>query len=195
MNPAIFLDRDGVIIEDVNYLARPDQVRILPGSAEAIASLNRAGWPVLVVTNQAGVGRGYFSEAAVVAVHGHLAAALATFGAVIDAFYFCPHHPEAEVERYRLACSCRKPQPGMLHRAAAELGLDLERSWLIGDRVSDLEAGAAAGARTILVRTGYGAAADVAALDRGRLNLELVAADLADAVAKCGLAERERIAA
>jgi D-glycero-D-manno-heptose 1,7-bisphosphate phosphatase len=192
--PAVFLDRDGVIIDDVNYLAFPDQVRILPGSAEAIAALNRAGWPVVVVTNQAGVARGYFSQQAVVRVHRYLAEQLAPFGAAIDAFYFCPHHPEAEIEAYRLACRCRKPRPGMLVRAAAELHLDLTQSWMIGDRESDLEAGAAVGARTILVRTGYGSTADVAAIDRGRLNLELVAADLADAVAKCGLAERHRIA-
>jgi D-glycero-D-manno-heptose 1,7-bisphosphate phosphatase len=193
--PAVFLDRDGVIIDDVNYLAFPDQVRILPGSAEAIAALNRAGWPVVVVTNQAGVARGYFSQQAVVRVHRYLAEQLAPFGAAIDAFYFCPHHPEAEIEAYRLACRCRKPRPGMLVRAAAELHLDLTQSWMIGDRESDLEAGAAVGARTILVRTGYGSTADVAAIDRGRLNLELVAADLADAVAKCGLGVRESTAA
>jgi D-glycero-D-manno-heptose 1,7-bisphosphate phosphatase len=193
--PAIFLDRDGVIIDDVNYLAMPHQVRFVPGSAEAIAALNRAGWPVVVVTNQAGVGRGYFSEAAVASVHRYIARELAAFDAVIEAFYYCPHHPEAEIDGYRVACACRKPNPGMLHRAAEELGIDLERSWMIGDRISDLEAGAAAGTRTILVRTGYGASADTAALDRGRLHLELVAADLADAVVKCGLAELERAAA
>jgi D-glycero-D-manno-heptose 1,7-bisphosphate phosphatase len=193
--PAIFLDRDGVIIEDVNYLARPNQVRLIPGSAEAIAALNRAGWPIVVVTNQAGVARGYFPETAVTCVHRHMARELAAYGAVIEAFYFCPHHPEAEIERYRIACACRKPSPGMLHRAADELGIDLERSWMIGDRISDLEAGAAAGARTILVRTGLGAGADTTALDRGRLHLELVAADLADAVVKCGMAEMERAAA
>lgn len=195
LQPAIFLDRDGVIIDDVNYLATPDQVRFIPGSIEAIASLNRAGWPVIVVTNQAGVARGYFPQQAVVRVHRHIADQLAEMSARIDAFYYCPHHPEGEVEAYRLACRCRKPRPGMLRRAANEHGLDLDRSWLIGDRVSDLEAGAAVGARTILVRTGYGAAADTAGLDRTKLNLELVAADLADAVAKCGLTERDRVAA
>jgi|SRR5579871_5659519 len=193
--PAIFLDRDGVLIEDVHYLAAPEQVRLIPGSAEAVAVLNRAGWPVVVVTNQAGVGKGLFPLDAVGAVHDHLTNLLATFGATVEGYYFCPHHPEAEIETYRQRCECRKPQPGMLRRAAVELGLDLARSWMVGDRVSDLEAGAAAGCRTILVRTGYGAGQDVLTLDRGRLNLELVAANLADAVAKCGLITSYRAAA
>jgi D-glycero-D-manno-heptose 1,7-bisphosphate phosphatase len=145
-----------------------------------------------VVTNQSGVGRGLFTAAHVEEVHRHLAGLLATFGARVEAFYYCPHHPEAEVEEYRAECDCRKPQPGMLLAAAADLGLDLTRSWLVGDRASDLEAGAAVGCRTVLVRTGYGAQVDATALDRDRLNLELVAADLADAVAKCGLAEPDR---
>ena len=187
--PAIFLDRDGVVIEDIHYLASPSQVRFVPGSADAIASLNRSGWPVVIVTNQAGVGRGLFPLEAVHAVHQHLAEQLAGYGARIEAFYFCPHHPAAELSAYRTACSCRKPSPGMLKQAAAELGLDLVNSWMVGDRE------AAAGARTILVRTGYGATTDIAALDRTALNLELVATNLADAVRKCGLAERARLAA
>jgi D-glycero-D-manno-heptose 1,7-bisphosphate phosphatase len=190
--PAIFLDRDGVLIEDSHYLGSRDRVRFVPGSAEAIALLSRAGWPVVVVTNQSGVGRGLFTFESVGEVHAHIAEQLATFGATVAGFYFCPHHPEAEVAAYRIACECRKPKPGMLRTAAAELGLDPARSWMVGDRVSDLEAGAAVGARTVLVRTGYGSRVDAAALDRSQLNLELVAADLADAVAKCGLADRTR---
>jgi D-glycero-D-manno-heptose 1,7-bisphosphate phosphatase len=193
--PAIFLDRDGVLIEDVHYLASPEQVRLIPGSAEAVAALNRAGWPVVVVTNQAGVGKGLFPLASVGDVHAHLASQLATFGATVEGFYFCPHHPEAEVEAYRVRCECRKPRPGMLRQAAAELGIDLGRSWMVGDRVSDLAAGAAAGCRTILVRTGYGVTQDVLTLDRSELNLELIAANLADAVAKCGLTANSRAAA
>jgi D-glycero-D-manno-heptose 1,7-bisphosphate phosphatase len=188
LRPAIFLDRDGVLIEDAHYVGTPAQVRLIPGSADAVAALNRAGWPVVVATNQAGVGRGYFPESSVGAVHAHLSALLAGYGARVEAYYYCPHHPEA-------GCHCRKPRPGMLLRAAAELGLDLAGSWMIGDRPGDLEAGAAAGARTILVRTGYGAATDTTALDRDRLNLEVVAADLADAVAKCGLAKHRLAAA
>ena len=195
LRPAIFLDRDGVIIEDVKYLASPTQVRLIAGSADAIAELNRAGWPVVVVTNQSGVARGMFTLEGVHAVHRHLSDQLAGYGAKIEAYYFCPHYPTAEVPAYRTECSCRKPKPGMLRQAAAELGLDLARSWMIGDRESDLAAGAAAGASTILVRTGHGAGTDITTLDRTALTLQLVAKNLADAVAKCGLAERERMAA
>jgi D-glycero-D-manno-heptose 1,7-bisphosphate phosphatase len=195
LKPAVFLDRDGVVIEDSHYLGDRDRVRLLPGAAEAVAELNRAGRPVVVVTNQSGVARGLFSEADVHAVHAHLAELLLESGAKIDAFHFCPHHPEADVAAFRVECECRKPKPGMLLRAAAELGLDLAASWLVGDRVTDLEAGAAVGCRTVLVRTGYGVLVNAAALDRDTLNLELVAADLADAVAKLRLACGEKCAA
>jgi D-glycero-D-manno-heptose 1,7-bisphosphate phosphatase len=187
--PAVFLDRDGVVIEDGHYVGSVDRVRLVPGSAGAIAALNRAGWAVVVVTNQAGVAKGYFTDESVPVVHAHVGGLLAEHGGRVDAFYHCPHHPDGEVAAYRLACDCRKPKPGMLRRAAAELNLDLGRSWMVGDRVSDLEAGAAVGARTVLVRTGYGADIDAAALDRAALNLACVADDLADAVRRCGLAE------
>jgi D-glycero-D-manno-heptose 1,7-bisphosphate phosphatase len=186
--PAVFLDRDGVLIADSHYLGDASRVRLLDGGAAAVAALNRAGWAVVVVTNQSGVARGFFGEADVARVHEHLAELLRGYGAKIDAFHFCPHHPDGEMDAFRVECDCRKPRPGMLRRAAAELGLDLAASWMVGDRVSDLEAGAAAGCRTVLVRTGYGSQVNPAALDRDALNLELVAADLADAVAKLGLA-------
>jgi D-glycero-D-manno-heptose 1,7-bisphosphate phosphatase len=192
--PAVFLDRDGVVIEEAHYLAASEQVRLLPGAAEAIASLNRAGWVVVIVSNQSGVARGLFSEADVRTVHHRLAELLGGYGAKIDAFHFCPHHPEAEVPAFRIECECRKPRPGMLVRAASELGLSLTSSWMIGDRVTDLEAGAAAGCRTVLVRTGYGMLTNAAALDRDALNLDLIAADLADAVAKLGLTSEKKAA-
>src|SRR5262245_61886478 len=188
LKPAVFLDRDGVVIEDSHYLGNTARVRLVPGAAETIAELNRAGWRVVVVTNQSGVARGLFTLESVGVVHTHLAELLRGHGAKIDAFHFCPHHPEAEVPEFRIECECRKPKPGMLCRAAAELGLDLAASWMIGDRESDLEAGAAAGCRTVLVRTGYGSGVNPAGLDRDALHLELVATDLADAVAKLGLA-------
>jgi D-glycero-D-manno-heptose 1,7-bisphosphate phosphatase len=180
-SPAVFLDRDGVLIEEVNYLSEVGQVRLLPGAAEAVASLNLARVPVVVVTNQAGVARGYFPEERVGEVHDFLAALLAQRGARVDRYYHCPHHPDAKVERYRVACECRKPKPGMLRRAEAEMGLDLTRSYLVGDNVSDLAAGGAAGCKTVLVRTGYGARADVTAAD-AKWNLDCVAADLNEAV-------------
>lgn len=185
--PAVFLDRDGVVIEDSHYLGDAARVQLVPGAADAVAALNRAGWPVVVVTNQSGVARGMFSFDSVGVVHDHLARLLATHGARIDAFHFCPHHPDADVPEFRADCDCRKPMPGMLRRAADELHLDLGTSWMIGDRETDLAAGAAAGCRTVLVRTGYGSLVNTATLDRDALNLELIAADLADAVAKLGL--------
>jgi D-glycero-D-manno-heptose 1,7-bisphosphate phosphatase len=192
--PAVFLDRDGVVIEDAHYLGSAASVTLVPGAGESIAALNRAGWLVVIVSNQSGVGRGLFPIESVEAVHTHVAELLRDFGARIDSFRFCPHHPDAEVPAYRVDCTCRKPKPGMLLTAAAELGIDLAASWMIGDRVTDLEAGAAAGCRTVLVRTGYGSEVNAAGLDREALRLELVAADLADAVAKLGLA-RTQVAA
>lgn len=187
LKPAVFLDRDGVVIEDSHYLGDAASMCLVPGSAEAIAALNRAGWAVVIVTNQSGVARGLFSFDSVGLVHNAISAMLSDRGAHIDAFQFCPHHPQAELAEYRADCDCRKPRPGMLHLAARELGLDLAASWMIGDRASDLEAGAAAGCRTVLVRTGYGATVDVAELDRDALNLKLVAANLAEAVEALGL--------
>src|SRR5262245_56730035 len=114
LKPAIFLDRDGVLIEDSHYLGDAGRVRLVPGAAEAVALLNRAAWVIVVVTNQSGVARGLFTEADVAAVHAHLAELLHGYGARIDAFQYCPHHPEADVAEYRALCACRKPQAGML---------------------------------------------------------------------------------
>jgi D-glycero-D-manno-heptose 1,7-bisphosphate phosphatase len=153
---AVFLDRDGTLIEEVNYLSAPEQVKLIPGAAEAVRRLNAAGVLVVVVTNQAGVARGIFPESRVGAVHAHLSALLAARGACLDAFYYCPHHPTAGTGAYRVACECRKPKPALLLTAARELDIDLARSWMIGDKLCDAEAGRAAGCRTILVRTGHG---------------------------------------
>jgi len=181
--PAFFLDRDGVVIEEVGYLSQPAQVRLLPGAADAIACLNRRATAVIVVTNQAGVAHGYFPESQVAAVHRRLDELLAGHGARVDAYYYCPHHPQAAVAAYRRACPYRKPSPGMLIRAAREHGLSLRRSWLVGDKWSDLEAGVAVGCRVILVRTGYGAEVEKSLGRRGFGRIE-VAADLAEAVAR-----------
>jgi D-glycero-D-manno-heptose 1,7-bisphosphate phosphatase len=147
----VFLDRDGTIIEEVGYLREPAGVKLIPGAAGGIRRLNERGVAVVVVTNQAGVGRGYFPETAVAEVHGEVARQLAGAGggARWDAIYYCPHHPDD-------ACDCRKPGPGMFRRAAAEHGLDLTRSFVVGDKVSDVRAGALLGCRTVLVLTGYG---------------------------------------
>jgi len=155
-NRGVFLDRDGTINEEVNYLSHPEQLRLIAGAAEAIQSLNQAGFKVVVVTNQAGVARGYFSEQTVREIHAVLEKMLGAHEARVDAIYFCPHHPAAGIGVYRQDCNCRKPKPGMLEKAAAELNIDLRESFVVGDKISDLEAGLAVGCRNILVHTGYG---------------------------------------
>ena len=172
--PAVFLDRDGTINEEVEYLSDPGDLRLIAGAAGAIRLLNVAGMPAVVVSNQAGVGRGYFSEESVRAVNEELAKRLAAKGARLDAIYYCPHHPDE-------GCACRKPEPGMLLQAAREQGLDLQRSYMVGDKVSDLDAGRRAGCRTVLVLTGYGAEAREA-YESSDTQPDHVSEDLLDAV-------------
>jgi D-glycero-D-manno-heptose 1,7-bisphosphate phosphatase len=153
---AVFLDRDGTLIQDKDYLKDPDQVVLEPGAAEAVAGLNRSGFAVVLVTNQSGVARGYYTEEDVAAVHRRLESLLETEGARLDGVYYCPHYPEGAVEEYRQSCSCRKPASGMLLRAAEDLGIRLEGSYMIGDKLTDTEAARREGLTGILVRTGYG---------------------------------------
>ena len=152
----VFLDRDGTVIEEKHFLDRPEDVVLLPSAAEAIAKLNSLGIPVAIATNQSGIARGYFPESRIGEVHARLDELLAPFGAKIDRYEYCPHHPQEGVGLYRVDCDCRKPKPGMLKRSAAALDVDLTRSLMVGDRIGDLEAGANAGCRSALVRTGYG---------------------------------------
>lgn len=155
LRPALFLDRDGVLNEDQGYVHRWEDFRWIEGAREAIAAFNRAGWLVIVVTNQSGVGRGYYTEAAMHALHARMNAELAVAGGRIDALYYCPQHPEASVEAYRHPDPPdRKPNPGMILRALAEWPIDRERSVLVGDKPSDLEAAARAGVRGLLFRGG-----------------------------------------
>lgn len=177
--PAVFLDRDGTIIEERNYLSDPAGVALLPGAARGLARLRDLGLPLVLVTNQSGVGRGYFGRDAVERVHGRLIALLAEHGVRLSAIYSCPHTPAD-------ACGCRKPSPGLLTRAAGELNLNLSRSYVIGDKPCDIELGLVVGATTILVRTGYGARHAQA----GDCAPDLVAADLAEAAAD--IANRQR---
>lgn len=149
---AIFLDRDGTINVEKNYLIDPSELVLLPGVGEALRRGREAGYLLVVVTNQSGVARGYFTTSAVDALHDHLQQELRPYGVQIDAFYHCPHHPEHGAG----PCSCRKGEPGMLLQAAQEHHIDLSASWMIGDKRSDIEAGNNAGCRSILVRTGYG---------------------------------------
>jgi histidinol-phosphate phosphatase family protein len=154
---AVFLDRDGTINEEVGYLDRPERLRLIPGAAEAIRLINASGMKAVVVTNQSGVARGIFDETVVGMVHARLRELLLAEGGVLDGIYFCPHHPTEGRGRYLLSCDCRKPAPGLLLRAAAELNLDPTRSYMVGDTLKDIEAGTRVGARGVLVRTGYGA--------------------------------------
>ncbi|MHC4944347.1 MAG: D-glycero-beta-D-manno-heptose 1,7-bisphosphate 7-phosphatase [Planctomycetota bacterium] len=180
--PAVFLDRDGVIIEEKDYLSEPSQVSLLSGAAKAIARVNSATIPVVVITNQSGVARGFFPESRIPEIHARLDALLAEQGARIDAYYYCPHHPTKGDLPYLKKCDCRKPEPGLLYMAAEELDLDLEQSFMIGDKPSDLQAGARAGCRSILVKTGYGGQHAKDALESKKWNVKLVAEDLAQAI-------------
>lgn len=149
---AIFLDRDGTINVEKDYLINPEDFVLIDGVGTALRRLHDAGYLLIVVTNQSGVARGYFTVAEIDALHSHLQSDLAPFGVQIDAFYLCPHHPDHGTG----PCDCRKGSPGMLLQAAHDYQLDLAASWMIGDKRSDIEAGARAGCRSILVRTGYG---------------------------------------
>lgn len=155
-NTAVFLDRDGTINEEVGYLDSLDKFKVIPGAYEAIRLINESGMKVVVISNQAGVARGFFTEDFVKITHEHLENALRQKGAYIDNFYYCPHHPTEGIESYRKDCNCRKPASGMLLRAAQDLNIDLTRSYLVGDRFNDMEAGKKIGVRGVLVKTGFG---------------------------------------
>ncbi len=157
MTPAVFLDRDGTLIEEVGYLDRLERLQLFPWSIDAVRLLNRAGFKVVVVSNQAGVARGFFGEPFVREVQREIDGRLAAGGGRIDAWYYCPHHPDAPVAEYRRDCECRKPRPGMMRQAEREHDIDLARSYVIGDRWLDVDLARNVGARGILVRTGYGA--------------------------------------
>jgi D-glycero-D-manno-heptose 1,7-bisphosphate phosphatase len=153
---AVFIDRDGTINEEVGYLDDPARLRLFPFAAEAIRLINRSGLLVIVVTNQSGVARGLFNEEILARIHERMRADLLAGGALIDAIYYCPHHPEIGSPTYRRHCQCRKPQAGMLQRAANDFEIDLGRSYLIGDRLLDVATANAAGVIPILVETGDG---------------------------------------
>ena len=144
MNKAVFIDRDGTIAKDVPYCSSPEQFELLPGAGEGIKQLNVAGFKVIIITNQSGIGRGYFSEATLACIHEKMKADLAGCGAHIDGIYYCPHHPDEN-------CDCRKPKPNLIIRAAREHGVDLSQSYLIGDSDKDIEAGKASGCMTFLI--------------------------------------------
>jgi D-glycero-D-manno-heptose 1,7-bisphosphate phosphatase len=151
---AVFLDKDGTLIENVPYNVDPALIRLAPGAAAGLTLLHRAGFALFVISNQSGVARGYFPESALAAVEARLRELLAAFGVPLAGFSYCPHHPQGTVEEFAMACDCRKPAPGMILRVAAEHAIDLSRSWMVGDILDDIQAGRAAGCRTILIDNG-----------------------------------------
>lgn len=175
--PAVFLDRDGTLIEDVPYLADPAGIRLLPGAAEALVRLWRAGFARVLVTNQSGIGRGFFTEERLRAIHTELEDRLAARGASLDGIYYCTAAP---AEGGNPDCPNRKPAPGMLLRGADEMGIDLGASWMVGDKMSDVLAGLSAGCRSILLRTG--ASGDPEPIPSAAAGRYRVAHDLAAAV-------------
>ncbi len=175
--PAIFLDRDGTIIELRDYLRSLDEIVLLPRAAEGLKLLADAGYLLIIITNQSGVARGYFDEEFVRAANDKLNEMLERRGVAIDAVYYCPHHPMYGSEGYKVDCNCRKPKPGMISKAAADFDIDLRRSWVIGDNEPDIKLAANAGLRSVLVRTGYGGALAV----QEYVCAKIVAADLYEA--------------
>jgi len=153
---AVFLDRDGTIIEEVGYLDRPERVEFFPWTIDAIRVLNRAGLATVMISNQSGIARGFFTESVVDAVHQRMSDMLAAGGAHIDAYYYCPHHPDGRVKELATVCACRKPARGLVDRAVAEFGVDPGRSFVVGDRWLDVGLARTVGAKGVLVRTGYG---------------------------------------
>ncbi|MBU1298681.1 MAG: D-glycero-beta-D-manno-heptose 1,7-bisphosphate 7-phosphatase [Bacteroidetes bacterium] len=152
----IFLDRDGTINEELEFISDPENVVLIPGSVDAIREANQLGLKVFVITNQSGIARGLIKEEDLVRVHNKLVKLLNAENAHLDAIYFCPHHPDYGEPPYRTLCDCRKPNTGMLKQAEAEFNIDLKKSFIIGDRIIDIQTAHAAGAKSILVLTGYG---------------------------------------
>ena len=156
MTKTVFLDRDGTINKEVNYLNHPDQIELISGSAEGIKLLNENGFTVVVITNQSGVARGIIDEENLPLIKDRLCCLLEEKGAKIDGYYYCPHYPDGKIEKFAFKCDCRKPEPGMLRKAAEDLDIDLKRSYVVGDKACDIKLGKNIGAVSIMVKTGYG---------------------------------------
>jgi D-glycero-D-manno-heptose 1,7-bisphosphate phosphatase len=155
-NRAIFIDRDGTLNEEVGYITKIAQFRLFDFAAESIKLINDAGWHAVIITNQAGIARGEYTEEFLAQLHTQMESSLLRQGARLDAIYYCPHHPDFGVPPYRQDCECRKPKPGLIEKAAKDLYLDLRECYVIGDRNRDVETGHAAGSRSVMVMTGYG---------------------------------------
>ena len=180
-NRVVFLDRDGTICEEVGYLDAVEQMKLIPRSGEAVRLLNQRGFKVVVITNQAGVARGYFPESILQGLHEEMTRQLSEEGARLDGIYYCPHHPTEGVGPYRRECDCRKPATGLLERAATDLDLDLSTAYMMGDHLSDVECGQRIGAGTVLLLTGHGRET-LAKRERWACPPSHIAADLYEAV-------------
>ena len=154
MQRAVFIDRDGTLVYPRHYPSQPHDLQLYNGIGPGLRRLQHAGFRLIVITNQSGIAHGYFGTADLERMHAHLARELARLDVRLDAIYYCPHHPEGSVAEMAIVCDCRKPQPGLLLRAATEWQIDLQRSWFVGDILDDIEAGRRAGCRTILVDLG-----------------------------------------
>ena len=185
---AVFLDKDGTLIDDVPYNVDPAKIRLAAGAAEGVRRLHAAGYALFVVSNQSGVARGLFPESALGAVEARLRGLVDESGAELDGFSYCPHHPEGVVPPYARACDCRKPAPGMILRLAREMDVDLARSWMVGDILDDVEAGRRAGCRTVLIDNGN----ETEWADAPGRRPHLTAANLADAAGQILAADRPR---
>lgn len=179
---AVFLDRDGTLNEQMGYINHLSRLKVLSGVGRAVRLLNQAGFKIFVISNQSGVARGYFPESLVDEVNQALAERLAEDGGVIDRFYTCCHLPDAKVKAYAKVCDCRKPQPGLLYQAARDFELDLTRSFAVGDRINDVDCAHRAGARGILVRTGYGRGEEQYLLPTSAVRPDFIAEDFNEAV-------------
>jgi D-glycero-D-manno-heptose 1,7-bisphosphate phosphatase len=182
MNRAVFLDRDGTLNEEVGYINHVARLRMIPRAVAAVRLINRSGLKAVVATNQSGVARGYFPESLVWEVHGVIEHQLKDEGAYLDRIYYCPHLPGGAVEPYNVACECRKPKDGMLRQAVQDLGIDLGRSYVVGDRLKDVEFAHRAGLKGILVLTGYGRGEAEYVLPASHIRPDFVAEDLYSAV-------------
>jgi D-glycero-D-manno-heptose 1,7-bisphosphate phosphatase len=180
--PAVFLDRDGTMIHDPGYLCRLEELRWFPWTIDAVRLLNRAGFLVFVTTNQGGVGLGLYEESFVHAVHAAMRERLEAAGARIDGWFYCLHHPRAVIDELRVSCDCRKPGPGMIRQAEAQFRLDLRRSFVVGDKLSDIGLASCVGARGVLVRTGHGQE-EAARVDEAGATPARIAANLMEATA------------